>query len=864
MVLTFCAPGPLTPLDLLRLWTSSALAPFKAPVGAGDWVQVLAGRSFANSFAKFFAEATPLQALKICRGDAVASSGGIVHECVRGWPCRPFAAFPLRECLGPMNIHRGTVPQPLPAEPDMAPLPDDGGIDLRAIVGLLWRGKWIIAICMAVGLGLGLLAVSQLEPTYRASAKVLFQPEQTSAANLQELLSRQGVSRNALENEIQILTSTNHIARVVEALNLSRYPEFNPALRTEAPTPLERLRGLLNWRTYISPAFLADLGLADPPVTPRTDPAEAARRLQLGIIAAVQNGLQLDPIENSRVIEIGFEGGDRRLVAQIVNTVAQEYIDEQLETKMAATRQATVWLADRVDELAERVRQAELAVEEARTEVAQNAGQSAAITRQQLEAINSALAAARTEFAGIETRYLNVSAVLADPDADLGTVTLFRNAEVIRRLRGEESSLVSRDARLETFARDNPQRIQIQVALANVRGGMRREAERIAAALQADVEEARARVTALEEEVRKLEATEREQRRGEITLRQLEREAQASRTLYENFLARLEENTQQEGLQTADARILTPAEVPGGPLATTKNRTLMIALVLGGAAGVGAVFLLDRLNNTFRGVDQLQSMTGLPVLASLPAVGSKVARAEVVANLREKPNGLLAEAVRNMRTSVLFGTGGASPKVVAFTSSVPREGKSTTAFLMALTSQQMGRSAIIVDCDLRLHALSSLVRQDEEKPGLLSVVQGNAGVAEALLIDEDTGLHILTAQPAERHDAPSAADTVSSEGFARLVRQLSETYDLVILDTPPVLVVTDPRIIARLADAIVYAVRWDETPRGAVLEGLREMASVSAPLAGLVLTMVDNQKASSYAYEGYGYYRSRYTDYYTS
>jgi len=163
------------------------------------------------------------------------------------------------------------------------------------------------------------------------------------------------------------------------------------------------------------------------------------------------------------------------------------------------------------------------------------------------------------------------------------------------------------------------------------------------------------RVASLEEGVRGLEATEREQRMGNITLRQLEREAEASRSLYESFLARLEKISQQENVQTADARILTPAEVPEPPPTTAKNRTLMFSLIFGGSFRLGLVVLLDRLSNTVRSADQLQSMTGLPVLASLPAVGTKVPRAEVVSHLHEKPDGPLAEAVRNMRTLVLFG-----------------------------------------------------------------------------------------------------------------------------------------------------------------------------------------------------------------
>ena len=182
---------------------------------------------------------------------------------------------------------------------------------------------------------------------------------------------------------------------------------------------------------------------------------------------------------------------------------------------------------------------------------------------------------------------------------------------------------------------------------------------------------------------------------------------------------------------------------------------------------------------------------------------------------------------------------------------------------MALTSQQMGRSAIIVDCDMRLRALSSLVEHEEDRPGLLSVLKGTATVDEAVDVDPNTGLMILAVRPGEADGTLSAADIVASRYFADLVEHLSKVFDLVVLDTPPVLAVSDARIASSLADAIVYAVLWDGTPRGAVAEGLRELRSVEAPVAGLMLTMVDSEKVASYAYEGYGHYRARYGEYYS-
>jgi capsular exopolysaccharide synthesis family protein len=237
-------------------------------------------------------------------------------------------------------------------------------------------------------------------------------------------------------------------------------------------------------------------------------------------------------------------------------------------------------------------------------------------------------------------------------------------------------------------------------------------------------------------------------------------------------------------------------------------------------------------------------------------------RNDVIRVLRDKPNSSLAESIRNLRTSILFSNVDTPPKVIMFSSSVPREGKSTTSMLVALTSRQMGKSAIIVDCDLRMPSLAKVLQVDDETPGLLSILNESASVEDAVYREPETGLHVLMTRPAERTAKINAADVLASDKFSDLISDLKKTYDLVVIDTPPTLVVTDARIVSELADAVVFAVRWDKTPRAAVQEGLRELTSVNAKISGVVLTLVNEQRASKYSYDGYSYYKGRYRDYY--
>lgn len=739
---------------------------------------------------------------------------------------------------------------------------DEREIDIRGLLMTVWRGKWIIAICVLISAVIGFLATTQQAPVYRASAKVMFDTPRANVDAGEAVVDSTLNTRGALQNQIEILRSTSLIKRVVDDLNLLQNPTFNPSLR---PPPPDTWKDKLTLPPEITD-LLQDMGIMEPPPPPPVDTpasrAAAAARMERIVISNVLRGLALVPVDYSEVIEIGFTSSNPRLSAAVVNSVANQYIVDQLEGKLETFRSATQWLTDRVANLQERVENAEAAVLQAQAEIADEAGASLDATRGQLASLSSARGQARSQTSTLRAQYTRLSEAVEMGTA-IETLTELRTSPEIAKLLLRENELQTQDDQLAiTLRSSHPIRIRVADELENLRIEMQEEAKRLLESLSLDLEASEAREEQLAADIRVLEEQVLKLSTESVEIRNLEREAQASRILYENLLARLQETNAQEDLQSADARILTFAEPPLGPVRTQKQRTLQVAIIVGFALGIGIVFLLDRLNNTFRSPHQLEQMVGQPVLATIPTAGQRLKRNDVIQVLREKPNSSLAESIRNLRTSILFSNIDNPPKVIMFSSSVPREGKSTTSMLMALTSRQMGKSAIIVDCDLRMPALSKVLKVDDEQPGLLAVIDDTATVEEAIYKEPDTGLHVLMTRSAERNAKINAADVLASDKFKQLVEDLSKTYDLVVLDTPPTLVVTDARIVSALADAVVFAVRWDSTPRSAVQEGIRELISVRAQMTGVVMTQVNEQKASRYAYDGYSYYKGRYRDYY--
>lgn len=764
----------------------------------------------------------------------------------------------------------GPYPVEFATQGDSQPEVNDS-VDIRGLAMTLWRGKWIVAICLLIAYVMAYLSVSQIRPTYRASTTVMFDIQQANIVDLQEVITDQGFDRGRLEDQMLVLSSTKLIQRVIDAQRLHQDPEFNLTLRVPEPTLSDRISDVISLPPEVTEIF-EDLGLVTPEAPESENPTviseEQKKRLEASIVRQVTNRLFLNPVGNSRVLNISFVADDPQTAAAIANEVANEYIVDQLEAKLEATRAATAWLSVRVEELRVRLQTAENSVQDARAEITQERGQSLEITRQQLAALNNALAQARSETTKQLTSFDRLSSALEDPNA-IDTVKEFREAPIIVELRNRETKLLSEITTLAaSVSQANPSLELARRELDGLRQEINEralfEARQIVAATENDLQSARQQEAALLADVRELEQKALLQTTDELRLRQLEREAQASRALYENFLGRLQETNAQEDLQAADARVLSPAEIPAFPQQQQRQRTMMLTMFMGGAIGVAIVYLLNYLNNTFRSPGQLEELTGETILGTIPTLGARMKRFSVLENLRSKPGSSMAESIRNLRTSILMSNIDKPPKVVMFTSSVPREGKTTTAMMMAMTSRQMGKSAILVDCDLRLPALARMIPDDGDRPGLMAVLAGTCNIADAIYQDKESGLHVLLTKASERQGAINAADTLSSHRFQQLIKMLCENYELVILDTPPALIVTDARILARLADAVVYAVRWDKTPRGAVLEGLKELRSVNAPIAGMAMTFINEARATRYSYDGYSYYKGRYKDYYTT
>ncbi|MEL7258403.1 MAG: polysaccharide biosynthesis tyrosine autokinase [Pseudomonadota bacterium] len=333
-----------------------------------------------------------------------------------------------------------------------------------------------------------------------------------------------------------------------------------------------------------------------------------------------------------------------------------------------------------------------------------------------------------------------------------------------------------------------------------------------------------------------------------ITLQQLTREAEASRVLYEYFLARFNETAAQQGIQQADSRILSRAVVPVHPSEPRTLRILTLSGLAGLALGMLIVLLRERLRNSFQTLQDIEITTGYPVLGQIPALPTR-ARPKLLASLIDNPTSAAAEAIRNLRTSLLMSAPDHPPQVIVSTSALPGEGKTTNALALAHSLTGLNRRVLLLGADIRASTLPEYFRELPET-GLISVLLNEARLEDAIYKPPELEIDILTGAPATRN----AADLFASEAFTNLIETLRGQYDHIIIDTPPVLAVPDARLIARSADAILFTVLWNKTGKAQVKEALRLFHSTGQRITGLIFARVSATALRPYGYDTYGKY----------
>ena len=670
----------------------------------------------------------------------------------------------------------------------------------------LMRHRWKIIFILLAFLACTYLYLNQTRPLYTARAEIILEKTRAPIDFGQALLPSGGVDKE-LQTELQVIRSRAVLGDVIEALDLLRDPEFNPTVPPPPPSALKQWvidRGW--WPIDFTPVW--------PSKSLESAPSRTDDQIMRIAIDRLRLKTEVSEVRGTSIMVLNVTAWTPQKAALIANSTVEAYIASRIEVKLDAQRFASQFIGARIVEL-----------------------------REEVEAAESKVQTFQSDNAVVTDAGIDVARYEELRDRVEGAEALSRDLST--RLKRFETALKSEDG-LNTAARALDDRRINALLTAGYGPEIRSEIEEAAARLKADQRVAARRAEALGASLIKLEASLESGTANLVRLRQLEREAEASKQLFETFLIRQKETAVQQDLAKPDARLLTEANSPYRPSYPNDIKFYAMATALGLALAIVFVFQIERSRNRFVNIEELEAYTGHSVLGSIPRYKKARRRRTVVDYVRAMPGGSMAEAVRNLRTSILLANVDQPPKVIVVTSSVPEEGKSLTTLLLGLVTAQMGKRAILIDADLRRRTLHNTLNVKSD-PGLIALLNGSARLEDAVRIDEKSGLHAL---PVERTKV-SAPDLLASESFSNMIKDLRNHYDLILLDAPPVLPVTDARILAKMADALIYVVKWNDTPRDIVIHGLSSLKGIGVHISGLVMTQVDRDQQKKY---GYGYY----------
>ncbi len=699
--------------------------------------------------------------------------------------------------------------------------PEDDEIDLGALLATLWRGKWLIAfLTIAAILIGGYYAYVAAVPLYRSTAVVILETRQDQVVDLQSVVSGVSGDTSEVNSEVEVLRARSLMGKVVDRLRLEIDPEFNAKLRS--PGVVDQAK------VAVTTAVKEFAGIEDAVIT--LSPEEEQERTRDAVISSLLNKVTVQNIRQSLVFQITVETENPKKSALIADTIVDLYILNQIEVKFEATEQATIWLTNRVAEL-----QQEL--ESAQSKVAEFSASTQLVSVEGLQALERQIKDQRDRIDGVE-------------QARAATETTLAALETAETL--EEKLAAANDVQLNRFA----QRAETNTA---IRQSFDTRFEQIVTRARLDLSRNEQQLAALQESSAELDAQLATQSQDLITLQQLTREADAIRLLYEYFLTRMQETSAQQGIQQADSRVLSNAVVPNTPSFPRKSLILALSAILGLMLGAGLVLLRELRNNSFRTAKDLEAHTGYTVLGQIPLIPARQ-RAKVLNYLSEKPTSAAAEAIRNLRTSVMLSDVDNPPKVILSTSSIPGEGKTTNSLALAHNLLGLGKSVLLIEGDIRRRTMAQYFK-DMPKKGLVSLLAGDIELEEALFKASGFGADILAGEKTDTN----AADLFASDKFKTFIADMRENYDIIVIDTPPVLVVPDARIISQVADAVLFTVQWDKTSKAQVDEALRMFHNSNQRVSGLVLSQISPRGMKKYGYnDSYGAYSGYGARYYSN
>jgi capsular exopolysaccharide synthesis family protein len=729
-------------------------------------------------------------------------------------------------------------PKPIRALPAALYPAEESALDLRQLLRVVrqnWRG--ILGLCLVTSL-LTTLWVMRIPPVYRASATIMIEGEQAKTVSIEEVYGAPSHMREYFLTQFEIIKNRDIAAQVVDRLDLWNNPGFVSVRKNDEKKGFSAeiggwLSGLFSWTS-----------------DRRAPPMNLEEQRRAAVINQFMNRLSVTPIEFTQLAVVSFESTDRQLAATVVNTLAEVYIQSQMDARLESTQAAGNWLASRLSDLKANLQASQQALQEFRDkEQILEVPDAPALSTQELNELTTRRGEARRARVSAESIYRELGGSGSHSVSQLMKMPAILQHPLVQHL--AQSHTEAEQAVTNLARRYGPEHPRMMAAVAreeSVRGELRQQVLQVAAGIEKEYRVALANEQELDRQLEAAKQQVAQLNRKDFRLRELQLQVETDQRLYDMFFTRAKETAETLGFQAALARVVEKATPPINPIKPRKLRIVTIAFLVSALVGIGLAILRSLLDNTLKSADDVVERLDVPLLGALPDIrGGKGQAGPYLGYLEDTRSGF-AEAVRTIRTGLVLSGLEKPHKITVVTSTTPGEGKSTVAINLAAALAQM-ESVLLIDADLRRPAVAMALEMPSGAPGLSNVLAQSEKL-EDCVHKSPHGFDVLAAGivPA------NPLELLSTTHFKRLVTSLSAQYDRVVIDSAPMNAVSDSLILATLADSLVYVVKADSTPYTLALKNINVIRHSNLPLTGVVLNALDARKQAGYSGEDYSKY----------
>ncbi|MGP8306058.1 GumC family protein [Vibrio sp. YIC-376] len=672
---------------------------------------------------------------------------------------------------------------------------------------------------------------------YQASATLLIQEEQKSALSIEEVYGVDTTKKEYFQTQVAILQS-NHIAdKVIQNLNLTQYPEFSSTGGLKQK--IDELKSV--------PLVQDLLNVAPHPKETAQYSQSYYRALQV-----FREQLEIEPVRNTQMVKISFRSADPILATKIANAVGQAYIDANFEAKLVVTQNAATWLTNNSQKLEELLRTSEQVLQEfLLQEGLIDINGIDDIYATELEELNRKLNTAvnnRIEAQSLIELLKRKSSQSLD---SLLSIEEFANQAQIRDLKLSEAQAQKNLSELaQRYGPKHDRMVQAKAQLNSIQTRTQQLIREISFSKQQDLLAAKSQEDMLRAELERKKVEFQSLGSKKARYDQLKREVESNRDLYEAFLSREKETSATSDYKNVTARFTDKAIIPLFPIAPQRMKLVLIATIFGFAIGCALVIILETLNEVIRSDSDVQEKLGVTCLGMIPTVKKRSLRRDGLSHTAylDKDEKMFSEACRSVRTSLLLRLTNSKQKVLPFTSAIPKEGKTSTSINIAVSFSTMEK-VLIIDCDLRRPSLAKRFNIPESNPGLTNILSMDTAIKDCVVRIEEANLDVLPAGIIP----PNPQELLASDRFNKLLDYLTSKYDRIIIDTPPLLSVSDALILGKYANGLITVIRSESTKASLVNLALSKQIQHSIPSLGVLLTQTKSKTGETAYVQKYAY-----------